>query len=188
MENIGPTSWVCNTSSKKLNINLPDFETIWNLKPENKSTITLFGKTHEVPRWHKNYGYDYKFNGMDRPAESVPPEIEDVINQIKRKILDDFNGILINWYSPEDYIAFHSDSEKQLDTTYPILTLTLSDSESEKRKFVVKSDTDTRTYHLGHGDIFIMGGDTQKTHKHGLPRSKKYSARRISITFRKFVT
>ena len=188
MESIGPTSWVCNTSSKYLKIDLPDFETMWNLKPENKSTITLFGKTHEVPRWHRNYGYDYKFAGMDQPAEEIPHEIKNLFDQLKNKVSDGFNGILINWYNPEDYISFHSDSEKQLDTTHPILTLTLSDSETEKRKFVVKSDTDTRTYHLGHGDIFIMGGDTQKTHKHGLPRSKKYSARRISITFRKFVT
>jgi alkylated DNA repair dioxygenase AlkB len=184
MENIGPTSWVCKTNAHKLNIPLPEFETIWNMKPEFRENITIYGKTHEVPRWHKNYEFQYEFNGSpSKQLEVTPPEIKNLLTHIQDKISKDINGILVNWYNPEDYISYHSDSEKQLDIKHPIITVTLGE---EKRKFVLKNDNSKHEYFLGHGDIFIMGGDTQKTHKHGLPRSKKYTERRISLTFRKF--
>jgi len=186
MEDIGPTSWVCKINVNKLKnwVPLPDFETIWNMKPENRETISIYGKTHEVPRWHKNYEFNYKFNGSpSKQLEPTPPEIKELFIAIQEKFSKGYNGILVNWYNPEDYISYHSDAEKQLDITHPILTLTLGE---EKRKFIVKNDHTKHEYFLGHGDIFIMGGDTQKTHKHGLPRSKKYTGRRISLTFRKF--
>ena len=73
------------------------------------------------------------------------------------------NGILVNWYDPQDHIGFHSDNEKGLISDEPIITFTLLEYPTEPRKFRLKSNdsSENKDYLLGHGDIFVMGGDTQ---------------------------
>jgi hypothetical protein len=39
---------------------------------------------------------------------------------------------------------------------------------------------------LGDGDLLVMGGTCQKTHKHELPRTARLCGRRINATFRCF--
>lgn len=41
-----------------------------------------------------------------------------------------------------------------------------------------------QTLELGHGDLLLMGGDTQRHYKHALPRTVKPVGERINLTFR----
>ena len=186
---IAPESWISKVNCKTFSYTPPPFEELWNLKPENRQTIKLFGKTHEVPRWHQVYEKNYKFRGMNTEQPPETPEVfSDLLKLFQERVSPKLNGILVNWYNPEDYIAMHSDSEKELDQSVPIVTVTFIDSPSESRKFVMKSVStgESQTWNLFNEDVFIMGGKSQETHKHGLPRSKKYKHRRISVTFRSF--
>lgn len=39
---------------------------------------------------------------------------------------------------------------------------------------------------VGDGDLVVMGGDCQKTHKHEVPKTNQLVGRRINATFRTF--
>ena len=184
-QEIADGSWIIHESS---HFNKLKFNDLWKLKPDEKEKINMFGKIIEPPRFSKTYLTDYNFSGKNHVSEKkIPQELEKIHNffQFFNK---KFNGILVNWYEPDGYIGFHSDDEKKLIQGEPILTLTLLENKDEPRKFVLKSKTsdDKSEFFLNHGDIFIMGGDCQKTHKHSVPKSSKYKFKRISITIRAF--
>jgi alkylated DNA repair dioxygenase AlkB len=42
----------------------------------------------------------------------------------------------------------------------------------------------TLRYHLGHGDLLVMGGSCQRTWEHAIPKSANCSGPRISVQFR----
>ena len=189
MESISPKSWICKFNSTKLGYNPPNFVDVWNLKPDVRGKINLFGKEHDVPRWQQSYEKNYFFSGMTHQTSSSTPKIFlDFLKVCKTHVSPKLNGILVNWYEPQDYIGFHSDNENDLVPDEPIVTLTFLEDPTEPRKFRLKSNEtgENKDYLLGHGDIFVMGGDTQKTHKHSVPKSTKYKSRRISITVRSF--
>jgi len=43
---------------------------------------------------------------------------------------------------------------------------------------------DTLRYHLGHGDLLVMGGSCQRTWEHAIPKSARSTGPRISVQFR----
>lgn len=184
-QEIADGSWIIHESSHFSKI---DFNVLWKLKPDEKEKIIMFGNIIESPRYSKAYLKDYAFTGLNHEASNVLPPGIDKIYEFCKFFNEKFNGILVNWYEPDSYIGFHSDDEKKLIQGEPILTLTLLENKDEPRKFVLKSKTsdDKLEFFLNHGDIFIMGGDCQKTHKHSVPKSSKYKFRRISITIRAF--
>ena len=188
VEYIAPKSWICSFGAKRIGFTLPDFEDVWNLKPTERGKINLFGKEHNVPRWQQSYEKNYFFSGMVHQSSTSTPKIFlEFLKVCQQYVSPRLNGILVNWYNPEDYIGFHSDDEKNLVVDEPIVTLTLLEDPNEKRKFRLKSqDHYNRDIMLGHGDILVMGGDTQKTHKHSVPKSTKYRSKRVSITVRSF--
>jgi len=189
MEELTDTSYVFFLTEKHLNFVSGDFEDLWSLRPDTRTTLQLFGKTFETPRWHRTYEKDYTFTGMAEDKQDVTPaKFKEFLTQCQNLISPNFNSILVNWYNPTDYISMHSDDEKNIDQNESIITYTICESD-EKRKFVMqnKKTSEKHEFYLGDGNIFIMAGECQKTHKHGLPRSKKYKSRRISITVRALV-
>ena len=62
-----------------------------------------------------------------------------------------------------------------------------SSSDIAARRFAFKHRHDAalkQTLELGHGDLLLMGGDTQRHYKHALPRTVKPVGERINLTFR----
>jgi len=187
METLGGDSWFCQFL---FHYDLGDFEELWDLRPASRGTIKMYGKEFEVPRWQKSYGKNYTFPGLvHHEPHNIPKPFLDFLAFCKKRISGRLNGILVNWYNKEDYIALHSDNEKKLLKKEPVVTLTILEDPNEKRKFILKSidkDGISKEIYLGHNNVLVMGGTCQETHKHGLPRSKKYNSRRISITVRSF--
>ncbi len=184
---IGDGSWIITFKAPK-DI-LPNFQDIWDLHPTERDTISLFGKTHEVPRWNRAYLKDYSFSGKNhKTSEETPEPFEKVLKFFQKTVSEKLNGILVNWYEPLDHIGMHSDDETDLRKGEPIITLVLMEDPQATRTFrlVPKGDGEQKNYELGHGDVLIMGGNTQKTHKHGVPIRKRNNSKRISITFRCF--
>lgn len=184
---IGDGSWIVTFKAPK-DI-LPDFKETWDLHPPERETITLFGKTHEVPRWHRAYLRDYSFSGKNHKTfEETPEPFQKVLKFFQESVSEKLNGILVNWYEPLDHIGMHSDDETDLKKGEPIITLVLMEDPQATRTFrlVPKGEGIQKNYELGHGDVLIMGGNTQSTHKHGVPVRKRNTSKRISITFRCF--
>lgn len=84
-----------------------------------------------------------------------------------------YNCCLVNWYTPDHTIGLHSDDEPEMDTSWPILSL----SWGGPRRFLlrpkspaIQSVQAVHEFWLKDGDLFIMGGKCQDEFKHEIPK------------------
>lgn len=168
-------------------------------------TTKLYGKTFDVPRGQFFVGdpdikkYTYTRNTYKSVPWESHPHLERV-RDIRDRIQSDphileltggvvlpYNSCLINFYRDgQDCISPHSDNEA-LSLLNAVVTVSLGVS----RKFVFKSKTKdkdgkfiTIKTSLHHGDLVLMIGETQKLYTHAIPREKKITEPRISLTYR----
>lgn len=99
----------------------------------------------------------------------------------------DYNAVLANWYLPHFSVAKHSDDEKMNRLEMPIMSVSFGDT--RRFRFYSKDDGKlAKIMFLKHGDLVIMGGTTQSTHKHDLPpmgkRESYKHGKRINFTVR----
>jgi alkylated DNA repair dioxygenase AlkB len=192
-----------------------DFQKLWSLCPQERGKIKPFGKIYDVPRYLKSFIQDYRFSGLNHKADPLPDEFEPYlvfannlidtllnINNVGYQLIKyRFNQCLINWYPTGlDYIGKHSDDENPLVTNSPIFSLTIYNPDQEREiktnprifRLKAKPSTTNSTFlnnydiKLEQGMYIIMGGTTQKTHTHEVPKTTKMVAQRINITFRCF--
>ena len=100
-----------------------------------------------------------------------------------------YNGCLQNWYHPEDTIGIHADDERDLQAQYPIFSLTWGGT----RRFVLKprdKSLQKVELFLEDGDLLLMGGHCQRTHRHEVPKRRTTkdppTSDRINWTIRAF--
>lgn len=177
------------------------FNDVWRLHPPHHDTIKMFGRDVPTPRFQQAYAVSYRFSGNTFKAEPVPAALVQCVETLQAIVMNAatnesfLRGVLVNWYADgEHYIGPHSDSESSLFPSSPVLSLSLGAT----RRFVFTAkagqtdDGDVATVvqrlelELQDGDLVVMGGTTQRTHKHALPKMKKCFARRVSITLRCF--
>lgn len=87
------------------------------------------------------------------------------------------------WYRDgRDSVAPHGDRIAR-DLPYAtVATVSLGGS----RRFTIRSKGggSAKTFSLGHGDLVVMGGSTQRTHEHGIPKTTTPVEPRIALMFR----
>ena len=179
--------WVSHFRLKdEYKFNPQQFQVLWNQHPEKRPEIKVFGKYHKIPRWQQVYGKNYKFSGILFEAQPIPYFFQNYLDYFSKLYKCSFNMVLVNWYeNGKDYISMHSDDEKEIESDTPVITISFG----TKRKFVVKSkDGDfKKEFFLENNDVLVMGGKNfQKKYKHGLPKQKKVTEKRISLTLRAF--
>lgn len=165
------------------------FEETWNAHPTEFHTIRMFDKETKLPRWQQAYGASYAYSGTEAKAIAPTPLVSSLM-EIMNDLIDHhfkFNMCLCNWYGPDHYIGPHSDDTRQLVPCSPIAGL----SWGATRLFVLSSKSvpeKKNTFVLHDGDLLIMGGRCQETHKHEIRKYKKMDEKgnRISFTFRCF--
>lgn len=192
------TSWVDTFQlPKDLKPSKEEFEELWNLHPKEHAKVLIYGKLTPVPRFQQSYGKPYTFTGVKHEALSIPPILQKFLDYANTTSYSDpytgkFNMVLVNWYrNGNDYIGPHSDDERELVTNSKGETVVFSISLGQKRNFKLhpKNKEDVaKTIPMEDGSVIVMGGRTQKTHKHSVPKSalSKAPERRINITFRIF--
>lgn len=176
------------------------FEELWNMHPKDYDDIMIMGKMTKTPRWTQSYGQSYKFSGVQHEAHPIPTIVQGYLNIANKTKYTDtfpvqFNMALLNWYENGlHYIGPHSDDEKQMakSKTGETVVFSISFGVTRKFRFTPKKDVDgvKLDIDLSSGTIVVMGGLTQRTHKHSVPKisGKKGEdiGRRINITFRAF--
>jgi alkylated DNA repair dioxygenase AlkB len=177
----------------------PDaFEKEWNLHPENRHPLKLFGKTVYEKRWSQSWGVSYSYSGSVNPGR--PNEESEMVqlllrkaNELTRPLQNEndsspFNGCLQNWYEPNDTIGLHADDEKAMRQEYPIFSLSWGGT----RRFLFRErQTKKKTeLWLEDGDLLVMGGSCQETHQHEVPKRRVTmdppTSNRINWTIRAF--
>ncbi|CAJ1965660.1 unnamed protein product [Cylindrotheca closterium] len=104
------------------------------------------------------------------------------------RVYHEYNACLQNWYQPDHSIGLHSDDESNLYANYPIFSIswggtrrfllrpkevkTSAKNGTNKQKRVTPAAEPVEIW-LKDGDLLIMGGACQKTHKHEVPRPRK---------------
>ncbi|PPV08496.1 DNA repair system specific for alkylated DNA [Xanthomonas bromi] len=149
--------------------------------------IRMFGRVVDSPRlssWIGDADASYRYSG----TQFAPQPWLEVLRPVRARLQDEtgcpFNSVLVNRYrSGADAMGWHSDDEPELGAQPVIASLSLGAA----RRFAFKHRDDAalkQTLELGHGDLLVMGGETQRHYKHALPRTVKPVGERINLTFR----
>lgn len=143
--------------------------------------ITIYGKTHPIPRLTKWYGKPYNYSGISNLQNELTPLINEIKSLIDEAVGQVFNSVLLNLYESGGHsISWHSDDEPELGDTIASLSL------GGVRKFSLKHkiSKDAVSIELLPGSLLVMSGDTQKNWLHCVPKTTKQVTPRINLTFR----
>ncbi|MFT4657878.1 MAG: alkylated DNA repair dioxygenase AlkB [Candidatus Aldehydirespiratoraceae bacterium] len=101
-----------------------------------------------------------------------------------------FDSIGFNLYRDQnDSVAWHGDRHRKI-VTEPVVAIL---SVGESRPFQLRRNRDLEhgeeggaslTWGLGHGDLLVMGGACQHEWQHRIPKRRRATGPRLSITFR----
>ena len=162
-------------------------ETSWR-----QETITLFGRTHPLPRltcWVADPGCTYRYSGLINTPEPWSPLLLELRDRLQTALGCDFNSLLLNHYRDgNDRMGWHADDERELDPAAPIASISLGARRSfrlkPKRLRRQEIPTAPISLELDHGDLLVMDPPTQEHWLHELPTRRRVDRERINLTFR----
>jgi alkylated DNA repair dioxygenase AlkB len=117
---------------------------------------------------------------VDPSTHQAIPRIIDVLSDRYDMPLDQVSA---GWYRDgRDSVAPHGDRIARDLPHALVATISLGGS----RRFTIRSKSGggSRALSLGHGDLVVMGGSTQRTHEHGIPKTTSPVEPRIALMFR----
>ena len=169
------------------------FEAMWAARPSVRDEIRMYGDDVQIPRLQQAFEKPYQFSGKVKVPEALTPEqLVALLKWAQLNVFAGLNGILNNYYEgPHEYIGHHRDSIANLVKDSPIMTISFGETrifrltrrERQSGKSVV---VETRDFEATHGGIFVMPFLTNRSWYHEVPKSAKYTGRRISVTMRAF--
>lgn len=193
-------SWVL-VVKRWMPINREDFEELWSTCPTKAPILKMGGREVEAPRRQRRFGGDnIDWSGQVNPPKAIPLSDEPLMAETAEMIglHQGANvGALINFYDAArgHYVGAHTDDHRTLVAEEPIYSV----SWGQTRRFRLTPQKNvvggaTRILSLEHGDIVVMGGTCQQTHKHEILQPIKceksavgtFGTRRINATFRIF--
>jgi alkylated DNA repair dioxygenase AlkB len=146
---------------------------------EQRTGIPMYDQLVDEPRltswWH------------EAESDTVPL---DVLADIRWALTDrycrHFDSIGFNLYRDQhDSVAWHSDRHRNV-VTDPVVAIL---SVGESRPFQMRQNRElgggaSLTWGLGHGDLLVMGGASQYEWQHCVPKRRRPTGPRMSITYR----
>lgn len=121
---------------------------------------------------------------VPRLLASVEPRgvIEAIRIALSRRYSEDFVRVSAALYRDgRDSVAFHGDTTARDMNEAIVATVSLGGA----RKFLIKPTAGggSRAFQLGGGDLVVMGGTCQRTHRHAIPKVATAEPR-IAVMFR----
>lgn len=150
--------------------------------------VQLFGRWHRVPRlvaWYGDPQASYGYSGQRHQPLAWTALLQSIRQAVEQAAGASFNAVLLNYYRDgQDCMGWHSDDEAELGAQPCIASLSLG----QARRFDLRRRGSQRIEHsvlLEHGSLLVMRGSTQHHWQHQVARSRKISAPRINLTFRR---
>jgi alkylated DNA repair dioxygenase AlkB len=115
-----------------------------------------------------------------KPLE--PPILEEIRLVLSERYQREFDSVGFNLYRDgRDSVAWHGDRIPE-EIVDPIVVLV---SLGEPRRFLLRSKGEraSRVFVLGHGDLLVTGGQTQRDWEHSVPKAVQ-AGPRISLAYR----
>ena len=126
----------------------------------------------------------HNYSSYANPIQPWEINCSNVRDRIRAETSLTYDSALLNYYKTgDDYIAWHGDREVR-----GLLQSVATVSLGATRRFYVRENSTKSTIkvHLNCGDLVIMTGNLQQTHKHIIPKQKGVRPR-ISITLRQLI-
>ena len=152
--------------------------------------ITIFGKTHQIPRlqaWYADNEVEYTYSGKKLQRHNWNNLLLEIKEKIENITSFKFNSVLANLYRDgNDSMGLHSDDEKELGKNPVIASLSLGETreiyfkhKNKKLNLIIPQVSD---------QLIVMHGKTQEYWKHEIKKTKKIKKPRINLTFRNIIT
>jgi len=152
--------------------------------------ITIFGKTHQIPRlqaWYADNKVEYTYSGKKLQRHNWNNLLLEIKEKIENITSFKFNSVLANLYKDgNDSMGLHSDDEKELGKKPVIASLSLG--ETREIYFKHKNKKLNLIIPQASGQLLVMHGKTQEYWKHEIKKTKKIKKPRINLTFRNIIT
>jgi len=149
--------------------------------------IRMFGRQVDSPRlscWMGDPAARYRYSGTEFVPQPWHPALLPLRDQLAAFCGHAFNSVLLNRYRDgDDGMGWHSDNEPELEPAPVIASVSLG----APRRFLLRRRDDhakKAEVLLDHGDLLVMGGQTQRLYQHSLPKSARPLAERLNLTFR----
>lgn len=149
--------------------------------------IRMFGRYVDSPRsscWIGDAHARYRYSGTTFVPQPWTPALQALRIRLREQGFGEFNSVLLNRYRDGgQYMGWHSDDEPELGPEPVIVSLSLGAS----RRFLLRRRGDPAhriEFLLGHGDLLVMSGTTQRDYQHALPKMARVRQERINLTFR----
>jgi alkylated DNA repair dioxygenase AlkB len=151
------------------------FEYLAATAPWQASTQELYGRVVVTPRLIARWPYA-------ADAEDLPPLLEEMRALLESKYERPFDSVSANLYRDgRDSVAWHGDRIPRTIFNPVVATVSLGHA----RRFLMRprGGTTQLTLTLGAGDLVVMGGTSQRTWQHAIPKVAS-AGPRISVAFR----
>ncbi|HWW09067.1 MAG TPA: alpha-ketoglutarate-dependent dioxygenase AlkB [Candidatus Acidoferrales bacterium] len=151
------------------------FEELAETAPWQTSTQELYGRVVVTPRLIARWPYP-----LD--AAGLPPLLEEMRASLESKYERPFDSVSANLYRDgRDSVAWHGDRIPRAIFNPVVATVSLGHA----RRFLMRprGGTTQLILTLGAGDLVVMGGTSQRTWQHAIPKVAS-AGPRISVAFR----
>lgn len=156
-------------------------------KTEWKQEYAKFSTTSvPLPRLTAWYGdRKYKYSGIENNPTPWSKNLTlwEIREQVESFVGEEFNSVLLNYYrSGKDHVSWHSDSERTLDPSSQIVSVSFGCD----RIFELKNKTNPKNtikLNLRGGSLLIMQSGIQEKWLHRISKSDT-NEQRINLTFR----
>ena len=154
--------------------------------PWRDDTITLFGKTHLVPRRTALYGDSdatYTYSRIRMTPLPWTPMLNALRADVAAAAQQPFNAVLLNLYRDgRDSNGWHADDEPELGPDPVIASMSLG--ATRVMQFKRRDGNERFALDLPSGSLLIMRGDSQRDWLHCIPKRRGVTEPRINLTFR----
>ena len=153
--------------------------------------VTIAGRTHPCPRLSAWYGdpdaaYAYSGLSLEPTPWNAVAGLGEVKNTVEAICRCRFNSVLANLYrNGRDGMGWHADDEPELGPTPTIASVSLGAARRFRMRHRRHRDLAPLSLRLEPGSLLVMSGPTQRSWHHSLPKSRRFHAPRINLTFRR---
>jgi alkylated DNA repair dioxygenase AlkB len=162
------------------------YKTILSETDWRQESISLYGKTHKVPRlssWIADSDVEYGYSNMTMQPVPWNDNLFKLKEAVEQQTKATYNSVLLNYYRDgQDSNGWHSDDEKELGRDPVIASLSLGASRDFHLRHKTKKGL-KQSIALEHGSLLLMGGSTQHNWQHHVPK-RANAGPRINLTFR----
>lgn len=160
---------------------------LWLELPWKQQAIRLYGRRVIQPRlvcWQADSGVDYGYSGIRLQPTPWHPCLAKLRERLRLELGLDFNAVLANAYRDgNDSMGWHADDEPELGSKPVLASISLG----AERKFRWRglASGESGGINLQHGSLLLLEEDFQALYQHSVPKTRKATALRINLTFRR---